>query len=174
VAFGPAVAVRRDVYERFGGHAAACAAVAEDLALAGAADRAGVPVRAALGGDLVTYRMYPEGVRSLIEGWSKNLATGAGSTPPIRLAATVLWMAGALQAPLLALSAPAGVVAVAWAAFALQVAVLLPRVSRVSPVAAIAYPAALAAFLVLFARSAVLTATRRHVPWRGRPVAVRG
>jgi hypothetical protein len=174
VAFGPAIAVRRDVYERFGGHALARADVAEDLALARAADRAGVTVRSTLGGDLIAYRMYPEGLRPLVEGWSKNLATGAGATPPLRLAATVVWVAAALQAPLLASSAPAGLVALVWAAFAVQVATVLPRVGRVSPLAALAYPALLAAFLLLFARSTVLTATRRTVPWRGRQVAVRG
>jgi 4,4'-diaponeurosporenoate glycosyltransferase len=174
VAFGPAIAVRRDVYERIGGHAGVRAEVAEDLALARAADRAGVTVRSTLGGDLVAYRMYPEGLRSLIEGWSKNLATGAGATPPLRLAATVAWVAGALQAPLLAVSAPSVVVLLASAAFAVQVAALLPRVGRVNPLVAVAYPAVLAAFLVLFARSVVLTTTRRAVPWRGRQVAVRG
>jgi hypothetical protein len=174
VAFGPAIAVRRDVYERFGGHAAVRADVAEDLALARAADRAGIAVRSTLAGDLVAYRMYPEGIRSLVEGWSKNLAAGAGSTPPLRLGASVLWMAGALQAPLLTFSAPAAVVALAWIAYALQVGTILPRLARTGPLAAAAYPVLLVAFLALFARSVVLTATRRTVPWRGRQVAVRG
>ena len=57
-------------------------AIADDLALASAADRAGVPVRALVGDDRLGYRMYPEGMRSLVEGWSKNLATGARPPRP--------------------------------------------------------------------------------------------
>ena len=64
------------------------------------------PSRTLLGGEALSYRMYPDGLRSLADGWSKNLAAGARSMPPLRLLATVLWVTAALQAPLL-LASPA-------------------------------------------------------------------
>jgi hypothetical protein len=177
IAFGPAVAVRHDVYDRIGGHGAVRDEVAEDLALARVAADAGVPVRAVLAGDLVTYRMYPEGIGSLVEGWSKNLATGAGATPPVRLAATVTWVAAALQAAASAAGAALGSGATpalaAYALFVVQFHVLARRVGRFGWATSLAYPLVLAGFVALFARSTFLTWRRGTVPWRGRQVAVR-
>lgn len=173
IAFGPAIAVRRDVYEHIGGHASVCSDVAEDLALARVADRAGVPVRSLLGGPLLTYRMYPEGVGSLLEGWSKNLAVGAGATPPVRLAATVTWVSAGLQAGVSLATLAGWPAVVAYLAFAAQFAVLAGRVGRFGPVTPLAFPLVLAGFVLLFVRSTALVLHRRSVPWRGRQVAVR-
>lgn len=176
IAFGPAVAIRRSAYDRLGGHAAVRGAVAEDLALAAAADRSGITVRSHLGGPLLGYRMYPEGVARLVEGWSKNLATGAGSTPPLRLAACVAWVAAALQAAWLVVVADGSDLLVAGAAYGLfagQVAVVLRRVGRFGWLTSAVYVVPLIAFIALFARSLVLTARGAPVWWRGRQVAVR-
>jgi 4,4'-diaponeurosporenoate glycosyltransferase len=173
IAFGPAVAVRRDVYERIGGHASVRGEVAEDLALARVADRAGVPVHALLAGPLLRYRMYPEGLGSLVEGWSKNLAVGAGATPPLRLAATVAWVAAALQAAISLAGTSGWPALVAYVAFVAQFGVVARRVGRFGPVTTVAYPLVLIGFIALFLRSSVLVAARRSVPWRGRQVAVR-
>jgi 4,4'-diaponeurosporenoate glycosyltransferase len=121
--------------------------------------------------------MYPEGLGSLVEGWSKNLATGAGVTPPLRLAATVIWVAAALQAAISTVGAIAWGAAVpamaAYLAFALQFGVVARRLGRFGAVTALAYPVVLAGFVALFARSTFLTLRGGTVPWRGRQVAVR-
>lgn len=173
MAFGPAIAVRSDVYRRIGGHAAVRTEVAEDLALAREADAAGVPVRSALGEEHIRYRMYPEGIASLLEGWSKNLALGAGATPLLRLAAVVVWIAAALRAPMVLLSDPGLLPLAAFAAFVAQVGLVLHRIGRFGPATAVAYPLVLLAFVSLFVRSTALTARGRPVPWRGRLVRVR-
>ena len=81
MAFGPCLALPARVYARIGGHAAVATSVADDVALAERADRAGVGVTALLGEDVIAYRMYPDGWRSLVQGWTKNLATGAAGRP---------------------------------------------------------------------------------------------
>jgi len=169
---GPAIAMRRDRYAALGGHAVARADIAEDLALARAADAAGIPVRTLTGGDLLTYRMYPEGVRTLVDGWSKNLAAGARGTPPLRMVATVLWVTGALQAPLLLLTRAASpwVALALWAGYAAQTGVVLRRIGRFGWVVPVLYPLALAWFVALFVRSCLLAVGGRAVSWRGRPV----
>ncbi len=171
IAFGPAVAVSRQAYWSIGGHAGAAGAIDDDLALARAADAAGVPVAALLGGDLIRYRMYPDGIAPLVEGWSKNLAVGAGAIPRLRLAATVAWVAVALSVAGTLAWSPSPVAALAYGAFALQAHVVLRRCGQLWP-AAWAYPLALAAFLGLFARSVLLTRGRRSVRWRGRDISL--
>lgn len=180
VAFGPAMAMPAAEYRRIGGHAAVRGEIAEDLAFAEVADRAGVPVQSTTGGALVGYRMYPEGVGRLVEGWSKNLATGARSIPPLRLAATVLWVAAALQAAGVAVWAwlgmesavDAGTALAAYLPFAAQVGVVLHRIGRFGPLTVALYPVVLVGFLGLFLRSTILTVAGRSVPWRGRRVPV--
>lgn len=168
VAFGPAMAVTRTAYARLGGHATVRAAVAEDVALGASAAACGVPVLAFGGGD-IEYRMYPKGIAGLIEGWSKNLAAGAASVPPARLAATVLWICACVQAALLPfVTAFAPTALLAYTAVAVQLGVLWRRVGRFGPVTAAVFPLPLVAFMALFARSVWLTKVRRKVQWRGR------
>ena len=102
VAFGPAIAVPRARYLDAGGHGLVAGDVVDDVALAQALDRAGITVAAYgdAGEGAITYRMYPDGPGSLVEGWTKNLAAGAGKVPPLRAALIGLWIAGALHAAL--------------------------------------------------------------------------
>jgi 4,4'-diaponeurosporenoate glycosyltransferase len=177
-AFGPALAVPADVYARVGGHAAARGSIAEDVALAAVADAAGVPVRSLLGGRLLAYRMYPEGPARLVEGWTKNLATGGAATPPLRLAAVVAWVTAVLQSALTAVGAATGGGAlfpalVAYALFALQFHVLARRVGRYGVATSLLHPLLIGVFVALFACSVVLTYGPGRVRWRGRVVDLR-
>jgi 4,4'-diaponeurosporenoate glycosyltransferase len=176
-AFGPALSIPVAAYRRAGGHAAVRSSVVDDVALAAAADRAGVPVAAYLGGDDLRYRMYPGGPGQLVEGWTKNLASGGRATPPLRLAAVVVWVTAALQSGLglgLAVTGSTAWVpaAVVYGLFAAQFHVVAGRAGRFGPAVSLLFPLALAAFVALFACSAVLTLGPGRVRWRGRVVEV--
>jgi 4,4'-diaponeurosporenoate glycosyltransferase len=167
VAFGPALAAPRLAYLDAGGHGLVRAEVAEDLAIARAFDRAGMQVAAYAdaGEGALRYRMYPEGPGSLVEGWTKNLAAGAGAVPPLRAGLVAVWLTGALHAALVVVALPA-----AYVLFAAQCAVLFRRAGRFGVLTALLYPLPVLAFVALFARSSVRRLTRRSVSWRGRTV----
>jgi 4,4'-diaponeurosporenoate glycosyltransferase len=179
VAFGPCLVVGRDVYEQIGGHAAVAGSVIEDVDLARCARAADVPVSGYRGGDLVAYRMYPQGWSALVDGWTKNIARGAGAAPRWAVLATVIWVAGLAD---VAIRASAGLVGwagggavpwtalVAYAAVAAHTAWTLARVGRFRVVTAAAYPVPLAVFIGVFVRSFVAVALRRPVRWRDRHV----
>ncbi len=40
------------------------------------------------------FRLYGGGLRDLVEGWSKNFASGAGSTPIPRILLVFAWVVG--------------------------------------------------------------------------------
>jgi 4,4'-diaponeurosporenoate glycosyltransferase len=159
VAFGPVVALTRQRYDGVGGHAhpSVRAAVAEDLALAALVAHSRLFLS---GPDGVRYRMYPGGWRPLIEGWTKNLAVGAGRAP---------WWAVVLAAAWVT-SLAGGWLASPWwyAASAVQFAVLSRRVGSFGWRTALLYPLLVAALVLVFLRSVALTVTGRQVAWKGR------
>ena len=89
-------------FERFldavGGHAAVRGAVVEDVALADRYRNADLPVDARLGRGSIAFRMYPEGPRQLVEGFTKNFAGGAGAIPWWRTLLIFIWITGLLVA----------------------------------------------------------------------------
>lgn len=159
-AFGPCLVVDRETYEVAGGHGAddVRGAVLDDVALA----RALGPPTTVLGGrGSIRFRMYPHGLATLVEGWTKNFAGGAAGTRPVTLLLVLVWMSGLIgvvveRQPLL------------YGAYVVQLLVLLRRVGRFSPLVALLYPIPLAFFVGVFLRSLVLTFGRRRVRWRGR------
>jgi 4,4'-diaponeurosporenoate glycosyltransferase len=147
--------------------------VVEDAALAVAYHAAGRPVRVLAGGRVVRFRMYPEGLRSLVQGWTKNLAGGALRAPVLPTLGAVVWVAAALSVTLGVALDPSPATAAAYVAFAGQLIWMLRRLGSFSPLAALVFPVPLLAFVLLFLRSAALRIARRPVTWRGRCIPAR-
>ena len=146
MAAGAYLLIRRDVYERIGGHDGIRGHMVDDLALARAVKEAGDLLIPADGTDLVRLRMY-HGVRPMWRGWRKNAAFASprgrtrGLGPAILLGAlAVAPVAAALRGlarrdgRLLALGA-AGLGAPAWAAPVVEMATVasLLRAGRRRP-----------------------------------------
>lgn len=175
-AFGPCLACGADDYARVGGHGAVADEILEDLALGRVFAESGLPVRGAGGRGTIEYRMYPDGPGQLVEGWSKNMASGSASVGVVRLVATILWVSGAAASSVDLVSWLAGSgsnaagVWLVWAAFALQFGVMLRQLGNFGVWVALLYPLAFAAFVLVFVDSLWLTVVRRRVRWRGRTV----
>jgi len=179
MAFGPCLLTSRADYERAGGHAGVRDEVLDDARLARAYQRAGLPVSCATGRRAVTMRSYPGGLRQLIGGWTKNVASGANDAPPGPAVATVAWVC---VHHAVAVGAATAVLdhgewrlwAVAWAAVAGQLGWLLRRLGAFRWWTWVLFPVPLAFFDLVFARSLVSTTLRRSVRWRGRDVRLGG
>jgi 4,4'-diaponeurosporenoate glycosyltransferase len=163
LAFGPVLACTRAAYEAAGGHAhpTVRGAVADDIALARRFPAVGLHT----GRPDISFRMYPEGLRPLVQGWTKNIASGAKS---------VRWWFALLVVGWL-WSLNGGWITSPWfyAASTVQVFALGRRAGRFGVLTAMAYPLLVLFFLVIFLRSVALTALRRPVRWKGRPVSPR-
>lgn len=158
VAFGPVIACTRADYTRIGGHAHpdVRGAVLEDIALARLAD----DVQLFTGRPDTTFRMYPSGWRSMVEGWTKGMGIGIAATPWWALALVAGWVA----------SLAGGWFVTPWFAVAsmLQLAVLARRAGRWAPWVIVLYPVATVWFVAVAVRSAWRRARRREVSWKGR------
>ena len=183
--FGPCLLTSRADYERAGGHAAVRAEILDDVQLAAAYHWACLPVRCAIGGQSIRMRSYPDGLRQLAGGWTKNFASGASAAAPAPALAAGVWLgahhAVAVGAALALVAAVTGQAAsltyghpalwaLAWAGVAWQLRSILRRIGSFRWWTWVLFPAPLLAFDVLFALSAAQTVVRRSVRWRGRKV----
>lgn len=177
-AAGPCLVASRSDYELAGGHAAIRNEVAEDLALADRFVAVGLPVHCLAGGERLRFRMY-RNLRGVVQGWGKNVATGARRTPPLRGVATFAWVAALLAIALEAFQAlpvvgngtALSTTAALYAAVTVQVAVLGRQVGRFGFAAAL-WPILVTFFVVVFAWSSLRTLVVRQVTWSGRTIRV--
>jgi 4,4'-diaponeurosporenoate glycosyltransferase len=177
-AFGPALFSTREAYEAAGGHRAVHGEVMEDLALGRRMRMTGHPVRCFPGRGILSFRMYPDGVAGLVEGWTKNFSTGAAWTHPLILLLCVLWVTGGIVAAVrscLFLAATSDPGQAAWAAVAYLGYVLLVgwnarKAGHWHPGAILLYPVPLVIFVLVFVLSWIRTRILRRVSWRGRSI----
>ncbi len=187
--FGPCLVVSRRDYFSCGGHRAVRYRVVEDMAFADAARRKGLPVACLAGRGCVDFRMYPDGMHAMVEGWSKGMAAGSRGSPPLTRALMIAWIIGLTSSVILlgmgvtdlagavragAAEAGFGVSAVGlYALYTVQVWWMLRRIGSFGPATAIAFPLPLAFFHAVYARSVWLARIRGSVTWRGRRFSVR-
>lgn len=167
--FGQVLLIDREVYFRGGGHETVKGRVLENGWLGLHLRSLGIPVRSFLGQQVISLRMYPEGIGSVVAGWMKGFASGAGLTPVGRMVAIVIWLSG-LMIPLVCLGLCVGFKAILllYVAGAAQVAFFSRSVGRFSFVMAGLYPLPLLFFFWVFARSA--RRGGKPLEWKGRTI----
>lgn len=176
-AFGPCVIVSREEYFRVGGHEHAAGAVLEGFPLGHAFAGAGLGVRCLAGQGTLNFRMYPGGLREMIDGLAKGFATGAGSISTWLLIAVVAWVAGGVSTSrnLIAAALGADVDPIPWLALAGlymgQLRWMFARVGNYGWWPAIVFPLPMAFFIGVFSLSIFRVLVRRRVSWKGRSVS---
>jgi 4,4'-diaponeurosporenoate glycosyltransferase len=134
-------------------------------------------------------RSYPGGLGQLVDGWTKNFASGASATQAGPGAGAVAWVCAHHAVAVGGTLALAGAVmgrdlplthghlalwAAAWVVIAWQLRRLLRRIGSFRWWTWALFPAPLVVFDLVFARSILQTALRRSVRWRGREVRLDG
>jgi chlorobactene glucosyltransferase len=182
MANGQFILTRRDAYDAIGGHESVRDEVVEDVRLAQRMVEAGRSLFVAHGEEFISTRMYSS-LAGIIEGWSKNVASGArlGAWPAVRAVAP--WVAVAL--PLIAWVLPPALLAVViaglggpglrlWALAATGVSLFFWSVfdlhHRVPIAYALTFPFGALATALIFVRSALRGG---RIRWKGREYSAR-
>lgn len=174
-AFGPCIVIGKDDYFRIGGHEKVKGHVLEDIALGKVCAKEGVTNRCFGGKGAISFRMYPGGLRQVIEGHSKGFAQGAAGISFFALVMIIFWIAGGAGVTRIIITAlvlgntsvllPACLL---YAAYAVQLYWMLARIGSFRPATALLFPIPLVFFLLCFFYSLVLTVVRKRVAWKGR------
>jgi 4,4'-diaponeurosporenoate glycosyltransferase len=168
---GQFMLIERAAYQRVGGHEAVKGRILENFWLAEHLRASGVPLRCRSGRGVFAFRMYPHGLRELVEGWTKGFASGAGQTPLPLLLLVIAWLTGLMLAPLgLVLTGDPWLRLAVYGLCAAQVAWLLRRVGTFHWSVSLFYPAPLIFYFAVFARSAWRAGRKQEVAWKGRRI----
>lgn len=176
--FGPFLMLDRATYFAHGGHERVREEVLEVFCMAEHFRVSGVPLRCYGGKDAFGMRMYPDGLKSLIDGWTKSFAYGAVRAPLAIVLITVLWLGGATLAWLGALYSglwgedPEQIILwfLMYALFAAQIGLFLKRIGSFGEWTALFYFVPLVFYFVVFTRASALSYLGRKVLWKGRNV----
>ena len=164
--FGQMLLVSRKNYRRVGGHEAVKGRILENFHLSELFREEGIPVRSLPGKGMLAFRMYPNGLSELVEGWVKGFASGAEQTSRPLLLLIVAWLTGMmLPLGLLPFSASASLL---YLLFAAQLGAMFRQVGAFRWYTALLYPVPLVFFFVVFAVSVMRSG--RRVTWKGRTI----
>lgn len=176
-AFGPCMVCSREDYFFVGGHEKAKGEVLESLAIGKEFLKAKREVHSYGGKGAISFRMYPGGIRSLIEGFSKGFGTGANAMSVVSLIMIVGWVFGGIsvtrhliQSAILGSSTDLLGWVVLDVLYILQIQWMLFRIGNFGFTTALLFQIPLLFFVIVFAYSLLRIFLVRKVRWKGRDV----
>jgi 4,4'-diaponeurosporenoate glycosyltransferase len=176
-AFGPCLVCRREDYFLTGGHGRARRQVLESMGVAGAFREAHLPVSCYGGKGAVLFRMYPDGLRAMIDGFSKGFAEGANAIAFSMLLLLVAWVTGGVSVTRHLVQSAfggGGMSVMLWAClyvgFSIQIYWMLRRIGNFGIFPCILFPVPLVFFVLVFVRSLLIKMGIGKVSWKGRRV----
>jgi chlorobactene glucosyltransferase len=180
IANGQFILIRREVYERSGGHTLIRGRIDEDKALAEQVKRAGYRLIVADGRAVARTRMYTS-LPEIWEGWTKNIYLGlrdrlwlllfgavmgliAALLLPVWLVGGIVWAASGGGAAAMAVAGGAGVL---WI-YLIVTRIQASRAMHISSLYAFTLPLGALLFTAMMGASAFKVLSGRGVSWKGR------
>lgn len=177
--FGPLILCNKAEYFLTGGHEKIAHELLDDLALGEAFLAKNLSVDCLGGKGTVSSRMYPEGFKSLVEGWSKSLAVGSKSTHPLIMLMVIIWISGsfittgALISSFISANLTFIVLSSAlYLLFAFQTAWFARRCGDFKWFIFLFYPLLFLFFVGIFLYSLFRVYILRSVKWKGRKIDI--
>ncbi len=174
-AFGPCNLCLKEEYFNVGGHEIVRGDILESLGLGRAFLEANLPVNCYGGKGVISFRMYPDGFKSLTEGFSKGFGTGAKATSVAGQICIFCWIFGGvhlirhlLQATIQGSTNNLVVFGALNILYILQVHWMLRRIGTFKLITALLYPVPLVFFITVFCISIFKIFILRKTNWKGR------
>ena len=177
--FGPCILCDKKSYISTGGHEAAQESIMDDFALSDIFIANDLPVTNYAGRGIINMRMYEEGPKQLMEGWTKNLATASRSTHKFVMLLIQFWIFGVLMAataPILAFSTGSFYAflssIIVYLLYGGHVYFLARRAGNFHIIVFLIYPLFVLFFTSVFLYSLYRTYVLHSVMWKGRKIKV--
>jgi len=178
--FGPVVVMNRQDYLNSGGHDMVKGEILDDVALGSQLQKKGTELHCLAGKGTISFRMYPNGIRELIHGWSKGYAMGAAKIPIPLLILIIAWICGSIgttryliEAIIAADIGQIAIWAILYILYAAQIYWMLVRIGSFRCYTALFYPVPLVFFVLVFTYSFARIFVVRSVKWKGRNISLK-
>ncbi len=175
-AFGPVLVTNKQDYKFTQGHLKAKNHIIEGFAISKAYHEYDLPVNLHEGQGVVNFRMYPQGYKALLEGWSKHFALGSQITKTSTLMFVFLWLFGSLESILAVLfSINLSLLYILLAItlyfiYAIQFHIFIRRTGNFNLVASLCHPLLFTCFVVIFFKSWLDINVFKRIHWKGRRI----
>lgn len=175
--YGPVILIARSDYIKVGGHKSVRKSIVEDIALGLRLKGEGLSYRLFVGDEEIAFRMYGGGLRSLLQGWVKNIASGAVKTPPPVFVMVFFWLASLASVPLQMVKMAAwsqliwfAIYSGLYVSWAIILSFLSRRIGRFKFWDAIFFPILVIAFFGVVIVSVISKVFGLKVRWKGRAI----
>lgn len=173
--YGPLLLIKRDLFNKYGGYEKVKNDVVEDYDLGKYLKSQGVEIELYLGGDYISFRMYSESFKQVIEGWSKNFAIASLSMEWWLFLSIISWIAFLTLIPIEIINSlintETSILIVLVSIYTLSI-LLIYRVARnigsYPLYTCIFYPIYLLAFHFTYLYSVIGTYILKSTTWKGR------
>ena len=173
--FGPCLIVSRNDYDHIGGHESVKGRILENLFMAEKFKEKNIDISCYGGNNVLSYRMYPDGIKQLIQGWSKIFVSGASQTELLTTLLISLWFAGNITVPISIIlwlfnSAPESIIVslILYLCFVIEHFWMLKRIGSFYLTTALFFPIFICFFLFVFTRSMINHIFGTGVQWKDR------
>ena len=164
---GQVLLIRKESYWNAGGHQGVSGEVLENFFLSKKLEQVNVKCRTFFGKGIVRFRMFPDGMAQLIEGWKKAFARGASEVTRVTLIKSIIWITALMTTIVLMPLMPA----VAWKLylfFTIQMLILQSRVGRYFWWSAFLWPVTLIFYQYVYFSAIAAKRSGVKATWRGR------
>ncbi|RKP46765.1 glycosyltransferase [Cohnella endophytica] len=175
--YGSCIVASREDYEKINGHESIKSEVLDDLFLGSKFMDAGIPVTNYIGRGLVSFRMYPQGIRSEIEGFSKSAVLSTSTLSLWTIIPIALWVIGLLASESVVIFANTSwalPLLIGYVLYLLQLSYFMRYVGVFGIVIPVLHLVSSLFFLMIMLYSLYQVVVLGNVRWKGRNVQVGG
>ena len=175
--YGPLILIDKDTYNAIEGHTGVKSSIVDDVALGEKLTAKGFPFRLFLGGQHISFRMYGGGFKELVQGWTKNYATGAIKAQPLLFVLVFLWITSITSVSINLIQSIAGkdliygpVYILLYLLWAGELCRISGNIGNFKKYILLIFPVYLALFLCVFLLSFIKKLLHMKVVWKGRKI----
>ncbi|MCU9614785.1 glycosyltransferase [Caldibacillus lycopersici] len=173
--YGPCIITTREDYETIGGHESIKAEMLDDLNLGVVFQKAGIRVSNYLGVKLISFRMYPNGLKSQWEGFSKGAVQGTSVVSKLTLIPIIFWFLGIILSTSFFLFIHTTwflPLVIGYVLYVIQIYFINQSIGNFGIILPFFPIISMVYFLLAYLYSAYQSIVRKKVIWKGRYVSV--
>jgi 4,4'-diaponeurosporenoate glycosyltransferase len=173
--FGQSLIVSKENYFKINGHESVRNHILENMFMAEKFKEEQISLKCLGGKGSLSFRMYSNGLRELVDGWSKAFASGAAQIPVLSLINIILWISGGFIIFILFIKSIIDseylyYSLILYTGFSVQMLGMLKRIGSFRLVSSFLYPFHFIFFCTVFTRSMLNKLLKKKIQWKSRNV----